>query len=110
MEIYNINLQDKWFKLVKNGIKKYEVRINIGKHSNLNIGQKVIILNIETEEKICKIISSIDKYSSFKELFESKNKNDITPDIDDPIKEVYYNIPGYKSKEYHGVVCIGLAN
>jgi len=69
-----LHLDDDIFKIVKNGSKDIEIRLNDDKRKKLNIGDNLIFINRLNNEKIEVKISNLEIFSNIDELC---NKYDI---------------------------------
>ena len=110
--VYFMNLQEEHFQRMKNGEKKYELRLFDDKRGRLSPGDYIVFQNLKNEEEqvACKI-KSLHRYASFKELFEELHivLDSVAPGIssDVALKKIreYYSEQEEKSD---GVMAIGL--
>ena len=63
-----MNLEDKYFNLIKEGNKKVEVRLYDVKRRALNIGDIITFNNRKTNEKIDCLIKDLKQYNSLELL------------------------------------------
>ena len=73
---YNMNLQDKFFDLVKNNSKSLEVRLLDDKRKKLNVGDIINFYNSNNEIISVKVIS-LKVYNNFEELLQNNNPTEI---------------------------------
>lgn len=95
-------LKKPYFDYIKNGTKRYELRINSGMMTNIKIGDVIKFVN--GNENYIVYVIQIEKYNSFKDALLSHPLEKILPnakDINDGIK-IYNDIPTYteKSQKY----------
>jgi ASC-1-like (ASCH) protein len=95
MSIYEKNLSEPWFSLIKLQIKKIEGRLNKGDFANMNIGDFILFTNndlgFERKHKI--EIKNISYYDNFKIYLETETLEKCLPGIDN-IEDglnIYYN-------------------
>ena len=94
MSIYEKNLSEPWFSLIKLRIKKVEGRLNKGNFANMNIGDFILFTNNELgfERKFIIEIKNISYYDNFEIYLENETLEKCIPGIDtieDGLK-VYY--------------------
>ena len=84
MSIYEKNLSEPWFSLIKLGIKKVEGRLNKGDFANMNIGDFILFTNNELgfERKFKIEIKNISYYDNFKTYLENETLDKCLPSID----------------------------
>lgn len=63
---YNMNLNNRPFKSIKEGTKTIELRLNDEKRSLLKVGDEIEFTNRDTNEKLSVDIINLYKYPSFK--------------------------------------------
>jgi len=82
--IYEKNLSEPWFSLIKLGIKKVEGRLNKGDFANMNIGDVILFINNELgfERKFTIEIKDIACYDSFHLYLEKETLERCLPGID----------------------------
>lgn len=56
MQEHNLDIQNQYFQHIKSGIKTFEIR---QRNRNYNVGDKIILKNIETNEVLIKKIKYI---------------------------------------------------
>ena len=71
---HEMNLHDEPFKLIQNGSKTIELRLNDEKRQLLNIGDTIKFTNRITNEEILVRITNLYKYNSFEELYKNFDK------------------------------------
>jgi len=94
MSIYEKNLSEPWFSLIKLKIKTVEGRLNKGDFANMNIGDSILFSNNELgfERKFKIKIKNIAYYDNFQTYLENETLDKCLPGIDN-IKnglKVYY--------------------
>jgi ASC-1-like (ASCH) protein len=84
MSIYEKNLSEPWFSLIKLGIKKVEGRLNKGDFANMNIGDLITFTNNELGfERKCRVeIKNITYYNNFQLYLENETLEKCLPGID----------------------------
>ena len=104
---HEMNLHDEPFKLIQNGSKTIEMRLNDEKRQLLNVDDTIEFTNRVTLEKIETKIIKLYYYDSFKELYENFDKISIGYKEDEEAKpedmEMYYS---KEDIEKYGVVAI----
>lgn len=93
-----MNLDDKYFKLIKSGEKTVEIRLYDVKRRSLKVGDIITFNNRNTKEKTDVLIVALNKYNSFKELASNYDINALG--IDD-IEEVYKYYTKEEEEKYH---------
>ena len=104
-----VHLDSDIFKIVQDGIKDIEVRVNDSKRRKLNVGDTLIFLKRPLEdEAIKKKVKALEYYDSFKELVEHYEMKRIY--LEDCSKEEYLKLMSrfYTDEEQEelGVVAI----
>jgi ASC-1-like (ASCH) protein len=84
MSIYEKNLSEPWFSLIKLGCKKIEGRLNKGDFVNMNIGDFILFTNNELgfERKFKIQIKNISYYDNFQTYLENETLEKCLPGID----------------------------
>lgn len=104
---YEMKLNDKPFKKIKEGTKTIELRLNDEKRQLLKEKDLIEFTNRETLEKLLVKIENLYYYSSFKELYKNFDKIEMgyeKDDIADPKDmEKYYS---KEEQEKYGVLGI----
>ena len=92
---YNMNLNNRPFKSIKEGTKTIELRLNDEKRSLLKVGDEIEFTNRDTNEKLSVDIINLHKYPSFEELYKHFDKVDMGYNKDDIAEpkdmEAYYS-------------------
>lgn len=65
-----MHLNESPFERIKNGQKKVEGRINDKKRQNLKVKDEIIFISRETGEKVKAIITRLEKFRNFGDMFE----------------------------------------
>lgn len=73
--IYQMNLHQGPFDLIKSGKKTIEMRLNTLERANIGIGDTIEFTSRISGEKLSVLVINIKKYPTFKELYED---NDLT--------------------------------
>ena len=104
---YNMNLNNRPFKSIKEGTKTIELRLNDEKRSLLKVGDEIEFTNRDTNEKLSVDIINLHKYASFEELYKHFNKIEMGYTADEPADpkdmEAYYS---KEEQDKYGVVGI----
>lgn len=98
-QIISINIQDKYFELIKSGNKQVEGRLNRSIFKNIRVGDQVYWTS--HNKKILTEIIYIHKYENFKDMLEHENLSRVLPginNIQDGIK-IYDSFYHEKIKE-----------
>ncbi len=95
MSIYEKNLSEPWFSLIKLKIKQVEGRLNKGDFANMSIGDFIIFTNNDFgfSRKIIVKITNISNYDNFQTYLENETLEKCLPGInkiEDGVN-VYYN-------------------
>ena len=69
-----MNLADNPFQLIKNGHKKVEMRLYSEERSHICPNDHIVFTNNISQEKLEVLVLKIDKYPTFKELYDSIDK------------------------------------
>lgn len=72
--IHKMNLDFEPFKLIKDGTKTVELRLNDKKRQLINIGDLIEFTNRDTLEKMQLKVVALYKYPNFEELYKHFNK------------------------------------
>lgn len=111
IQIYKINLQDRWWNLVAQGAKTIEGRLFKDHHSRVKINSPFEIRNTDTGKIITGIIVNTTFYPTFESMLVNKGLKHVLPGITNLIDgiNIYYSIPGYQLGERnYGVIAIEL--
>ncbi len=73
-QVFEMHLQETPFKLISSGQKTVEMRLNNKNRDKISKGDFIVFHNSYNEETIKVIVTSVSKFSSFKELYESYPK------------------------------------
>lgn len=107
----HFNIQQKYFNLIKAGLKLAEGRINKPKFNNLKIGDKISFSpNGNNKDLIRARVTALNRYIDFKEMLSIKNElTALLPGIHsvtDGIK-LYESFGDYKTAQFEfGVISI----
>ena len=66
-----MNLDSEPFRMMKNGQKTIELRLNDDKRKNLQIGDKIVFENRCSGETLCVEVKALHLFSSFEELYQN---------------------------------------
>ena len=103
MKRHTMNIQSRWFESIKEGLKRYEVRIFRDKFKDIMIGDEIEFNNIDNNEKITKTVKFlfklIDYQKPFERMVELFDYRMITPGVTgiEECISIYNSIPGYES-------------
>ena len=109
--IYEMNLSNKYFKLLKEEKKEIEIRLNDEKRKDLKVGDKIIF--IEENQRIEKLETAVirlEYFRTFKELIDKYTVKEIASDSitkEELLEDLYKFYPKGKERKY-GVVAIKL--
>ena len=68
--VHEMKLNDKAFNNIKNGIKKFELRLYDDRRKNINLGDTIIFHNLNNlDDTISVNVLALLRYPSFKDLF-----------------------------------------
>jgi len=114
-QIFNIELNEPWFELVKEGKKIYEGRRNYGKISKVKVGDILKInkyKDFTVPEYKVKVIERYD-FPTFRKAFEKIPIEQILPIdgimIDEAVK-IYYKYVSEATQQKDGVIMLKLTN
>jgi len=65
--VHEMKLNDKAFNNIKNGIKKFELRLYDDRRKNINLGDRIKLNNLD--DTISVNVLALLRYPSFKDLF-----------------------------------------
>lgn len=71
---HEMKLHDSPFKLIKNGTKTIELRLNDEKRQKVKVGDLIEFTNRSTNEKIMTKVKELHHYQSFDELYKHFDK------------------------------------
>ena len=78
MKVHEMLIKPEYFELVKEGIKKYEVRTNDERRKNMHVGDYIkLIKEPEKVETLMLQITRKIEYPNFTELYDSLPKKDV---------------------------------
>ncbi len=77
MNIHYYNLQPGPFSLIKSGKKTVEMRLNDEKRKLLHLGDTIVFTNIETKELLSVIVTKLDTFKDFTQLYHHFTKEEI---------------------------------
>lgn len=100
------------FNNIKNGVKKYEGRLNKPDYSDLKIGQKLIIKKSENiSEFVEVVVTSIDIYNTFQEMIQDKGLENVLPNEEtvESGVNVYRKWYTEMDEQQFRVLCIGVS-
>lgn len=105
--IYHLNLHNTPFIRIKKGLKTIEMRCHDKEKSLIQVGDKIIFANRDTNEQIKVLVVDIKIYRNFKELYSDYSKKELgylKEEIADPNDMLQY-YTRYKIQKY-GVMAI----
>ena len=68
---HDMHLDNDPFTKIKNGTKKYEIRLNDVKRKALRVGDSIIFTNRETNETMVVKVTDLHKYDTVKDIFDN---------------------------------------
>ena len=105
--IFEMNLHNEPFELIKSKSKTIEMRINDERRKNLKVGDEIIFTNRLTLEKLKAKVVDLYYFNSFSELYKAFDKNAIGYRDDEEANpsdmDLYYT---KEQQEKYGVVAI----
>ena len=72
--IHNMKLHKEPFKMIKDGTKTIELRLNDEKRRLLKVGDEIVFTSTENLEQLKVEVENLYKYSSFEELYKHFDK------------------------------------
>lgn len=104
------------FQAVKNGDKTIETRPATAKYRAIQKGDELILLSLETGEKITKMVGWIHYYQTVEEMAKKEEVDQIVPGVKtaEELVEVFEAFKSKWGEEYasklkqYGIVAIGL--
>ena len=66
---HEMNLQDRWFKMVKQGEKTVELRLYDKKRRKIKVGDEIIFTNGDRTKELTTQVTKIDTFKNFEELY-----------------------------------------
>ncbi|MHB0740832.1 ASCH domain-containing protein [Peptostreptococcus anaerobius] len=106
-----MHLKDKHFKMMKNGSKKVEVRLNDGKRRELKIGDIISFKNLETGEELERKVKRIKLFTMpFRLLgrYRLQDFGDEYKETKDLLEEIH-SIYGLVDIHRYGIMAIELS-
>lgn len=100
--VFNMNLQDNFFNMVRNNSKTLEVRLLDDKRKALKIGDTIIFSN-SSNQMIPVTIISLNIYNNFEELLQNNNSVEIgliNSSPENTLKQLYSIYPKEKCCQY----------
>lgn len=108
--VIEMNLNEEPFAAIKSGRKTIEMRLNDEKRQSLRIGDEIRFLNFVTRKELLTRIISLEKFPSFKELYEHFPLEKLGyyrgQEGDYRDMEIYYSEDNIKK---YGTLAIGIA-
>ncbi len=105
--IFEMNLHNEPFELIKSKSKTIEMRINDERRKNLKKGDEIIFTNRTTLEKLKAKVVALHYFNNFSELYKAFDKNAIGYRDDEEANpsdmDLYYT---KEQQEKYGVVAI----
>ena len=105
--LFEMNLHDEPFKLIKSKSKTIEMRINDERRKDLKVGDEIIFTNRTTLEKLKTKVIDLYYFNSFSELYKAFDKKAIGYRDDEEANpsdmDLYYT---KEQQEKYGVVAI----
>ena len=106
-QILELNVQEPYFSLIKNGLKIVEGRLGKNKYLDLKMDDK-LLFNKNLEKKVEKIV----KYSSFREMLIFEGLKNVLPKVQtlEEGENIYYQFYFKEDEQKYGVVAICISN
>lgn len=77
--MYVINLQPVYWDMINSGLKTIEARVNIGKHSEVNKGNTIVLVNENTKDVIIRSVKYVKYYDNFDKLLVNEGTRNVLP-------------------------------
>jgi len=107
----DMHLNHQPFVAIQNGTKTIEVRLNDEKRSQLKVGDQIRFTDLLTDETVTTEIIRLEKFTSFRDLFEKYSgtvigspEQESIADLDKENQEIYSR----QMEERFGVLAIGI--
>lgn len=106
--IYEMGLYNKPFQSILSGKKVYEVRLYDAKRQLIKRGDYIVFTNVTTEETMTVKVMEINRYESFKAMYEQIDKKllDCENDSLEEMLESTYKIYTKEQEQKWGTVAI----
>ena len=75
--IYEMNLNPGPFKVMKEGLKSIEMRLDDERRKNIKIGDIILFTETETKEKLKVEVLDLYRYPNFEELYKHFDKREL---------------------------------
>lgn len=103
-----MHLKEKYFNLIKNGIKKIEYRVNDEKRRKLKIGDSITFYKLpDNDEKITLIIKDLKYYKNLYDMYEDSFNEYLYryySNVEEALKEISY----YTEEEINKYGCVAI--
>lgn len=106
--IHEMKLNEKAFLNIKNGIKKFELRLYDDRRKNINLGDTITFHNLENlEDTISVNVVALLRYPTFADFFEDINYNrcGTANSLEEKLKRVHTFYTEEQEKKY-GILAI----
>ncbi|QGZ97750.1 Cof-type HAD-IIB family hydrolase [Mycoplasma sp. NEAQ87857] len=99
-----LNISDKYFKLINQGSKTVEIRLNDPRRYGLKEGTLINLINDQTQDELCVKIKRVTKYNSFKDLLTNEDTSKTQLSLSD--LDVLYQFYSIENEAKYGVLAI----
>jgi len=100
---HSLKLVDFAFNAMKNGKKDVELRLNDEKVKNINIGDILVFIQINTGEELKTKVVNLYRYDTFKDMFDSLDNSRFGLSKNDTFEIMYNFYTKEEEKEYGGL-------
>jgi len=110
MTVWEINLNQPWFDLVRNGKKSVEVRLNKGSVLQFKAGDTLKCYDMDYSQSFCVEILAIKQYPSLNELLAENGLEKVLPGVTtiSVAEYIYRRYFRQCTEERYGLVAIDL--
>ncbi len=107
--VHNMKLREKYFNMIKDGKKIYEIRLNDEKRQLINVGD-IIVFRKETnlDEKVDTVVKDLIYFNSFKEMAKTlpiEKVGFINKNVEEVV-DAYYEFYTVEDEVKYGVIAI----
>ena len=106
--MHEMKLRSKYFDSIKSGIKTVEIRLYDEKRRKIKENDTIEFTDIETNEKLDVIVTKLDLFKTFKELFEFYDNRLLGFDNEKEDYNEMYNFYSKEEEHKYGVVGINI--
>ena len=85
-----MNIEDEYFKLIRDGIKQIEIRLNKPERKAIKANDTITLTNNKTKERMKALVVKKKEYKDFYELFNDNSPASLGNLTDPSIMESFY--------------------